>query len=48
MRIEEKLKTGAVLDKEQLAVLATRASIEKSLSDIESVKVQIEEIANEV
>lgn len=40
-------KSGS-LNEEQITLIASKVSIEKSLNDIESVRVQIQEIANEV
>lgn len=48
VKIELKLSSGSKLNEEQIAVLSTKSSVEKSLSDIHAVKLQIEEIANEV
>ena len=46
--IEAQLKAGKTLSEEQKALVPLKASIEKSVTDLESVKIQIEEIAREV
>jgi hypothetical protein len=45
---EAKAAAGNILNEEQQALIISKPSIEKSLQDIESVKIQIQEIANEV
>jgi hypothetical protein len=46
--IEEQAALGKILNEDQKALLANKASVEKSCNDIESVRQQIEEIAKEV
>ncbi len=42
---EAQRASGKVMDKEQLALLETKSSLEKSVYDLSSIKTQLEEVA---
>ena len=42
------LASGKVLNEEQLHLVATRVTVEKTLSELESIRSQLEDIAKEV
>mmetsp|Transcript_14422 Transcript_14422/g.15090 ORF Transcript_14422/g.15090 Transcript_14422/m.15090 type:complete len:592 (+) Transcript_14422:65-1840(+) len=47
IKVESQLKEGKKLNEEQLVLVASKASLEKALSDVESIKTQLEEVAKQ-
>lgn len=47
-KAEAQLKQGKALNEEQLILLSSKASVERALTDIESIKSQLEEVAREL
>ena len=47
VKFELQLASGKLLDEEQLALVHSKKSVEKSLTDIAAIKAQLEEVAKE-
>lgn len=48
LKIETYLGTGKVLDPEQRAIVLTKTTVEKSMTDLKTLLTQLEEVAKEV
>lgn len=48
MKIEEKQKAGKVLQAEEIELLTTKPSVERSIMDIKTLKEQLEDIAKQI
>jgi len=48
VKIEVQKLTGKELEEEQLILLANKQGIEKSITDLESLKIQFEEVAKQL
>ena len=48
MKSESQQASGVPLQKEQLLLISSRAAVEKSLGELESIRSQLEEVAREV
>lgn len=47
LKVEAQLKEGKKLNEEQLILVASKSSLEKALTDVESIKTQLEEVAKQ-
>jgi len=48
LKIETHLVEGKVLDPEQRAIVLTKATVEKSMTDLKTLLTQLEDVAKEV
>jgi hypothetical protein len=46
--IEEKQRSGKILQQEEITLLNAKGSVERSLSDIKAIREQLEEVAKQV